>query len=313
MYLDYYKLREYPFSLACDPRFLYFSNGHREAMAGLLYCLRERKGAALLVGEPGTGKTTLLAAVLEMLPGGARAQVLDTPLHATPAELLQAVLRGFGLPAEGAGLSDLLARLQAFLLDRHAHGQCALLVIDEAQDLNPVVLEQVRLLTNLEAQGAKLLQVILSGQPELTGHLRTLHGRALEQRVAVRCELQPLNPAETAAYVAARLEHAGAAGASLFEAAALARLHEVSKGVPRVINIAADHALLAGFAAGTPCVTVALLERAARQLDLIPAAAATAPIAAPPAAPAAAAPPERRPAALQRFATGWARWAGLTE
>lgn len=165
MYLDFYQLREYPFTLASDPRFLYFAPAHKEAMAGLLYSLRERKGVALLLGEPGTGKTTLLAAVLEMLPGGVIAQSLDTPLHATPAEALQAIVRGYGLEPEG-GLSEMLARLQGFLRERHQAGECVLLVIDEAQDLNPLVLEQIRLLTNLEAGGHKLLQIILSGQPD---------------------------------------------------------------------------------------------------------------------------------------------------
>src|SRR6185437_12596047 len=123
MYLDFYQLREYPFTLASDPRFLYFAPAHKEAMAGLLYSLRERKGVALLLGEPGTGKTTLLAAVLEMLPGGVTAQSLDTPLHATPAEALAAILRGYGLQAEG-GLSELLAHLREFLQERHQQGAC---------------------------------------------------------------------------------------------------------------------------------------------------------------------------------------------
>lgn len=319
MYLDFYQLREYPFSLACDPRYLYFSQGHREAISGLLYCLRERKGVALLVGEPGTGKTTLLAAVMEMLPGGVVAQVLDSPLHATPADALAAIARGFELEIEG-GLSGLQARLLHFLQERYRRGQCALLIIDEAQDLNPLVLEQVRLLTNLETGGHKLLQIILSGQPELSRHLQTLNGRALHQRVAVRCQLAALTPAETQAYVKARLEHAGAARV-LFEPAAMERIHQLAQGIPRVINVVADHCLLAGFAAQSPQVSRALVERVALQLEFL------APVAKPPAgapavtpaaeaigpAPAAAPATTQKPPALQRFATGWARWAGLME
>jgi general secretion pathway protein A len=315
MYLDFYQLREYPFSLASDPRFLYFAPAHKEAMAGLLYSLRERKGVALLLGEPGTGKTTLLAAVQEMLPGGVIMQSLDTPLHATPLEALQAVARGYELPPEG-GLSDLLARLQAYLRERHRAGECVLLVIDEAQDLNPLVLEQVRLLTNLEAGGHKLLQIILSGQPELAAHLRNSNGRALHQRVAVRCQLVPLTPEETQAYLQARMEHAGAA-TRRFDPAAVERIHQLAQGVPRVLNVIADHCLLAGFAAQAPVITRPLVERVAAQLDLAPAPAPAAAVPAPrpttlrPLAPAPAA--TQRPPALQRFANGWARWAGLGE
>ncbi|HVA64387.1 MAG TPA: AAA family ATPase [Terriglobales bacterium] len=316
MYLDFYQLREYPFSLACDPRFLYFSAGHKEAMAGMLYCLRERKGVALLLGEPGTGKTTLLAAVGEMLPGGVVAQSLDTPLHATPAEALAAILRGFHLEAEAGGLSGMLSRLQAYLRERHRAGECVLLLIDEAQDLNPLVLEQVRLLTNLELGGHKLLQIILSGQPELAAHLRTANGRALHQRVAVRCQLAPLSRLETQAYLRARLEQAGSRQ-PLFEEGAVERIHPYSQGVPRVINVIADHCLLAGFASQAPRISPALVDRVAKQLELsLPspaalavAAARTAGIGAAPAAPGST----QRPPALQRFASGWARWAGLAE
>ncbi|MGN6591432.1 MAG: ExeA family protein [Terriglobales bacterium] len=314
MYLDFYQLREYPFTLASDPRFLYFAPAHKEAMAGLLYSLRERKGVALLLGEPGTGKTTLLAAVLEMLPGGVIAQSLDTPLHATPAEVLQAIVRGYGLEPAG-GLSELLARLQNFLQERHQAGECVLLVIDEAQDLNPLVLEQIRLLTNLERGGHKLLQIILSGQPELAAHLRNSNGRALHQRVAVRCQLVPLSPEETQAYIQARMEHAGAV-VRRFDPAAIERIHQLSQGVPRIINVIADHCLLAGFAAQAPVITRPLVERVAAQLDLAPV-----PAPAPAAAdllpttlrPMAAAGAAQRPPALQRFASGWARWAGLSE
>ncbi|MGH9486498.1 MAG: ExeA family protein [Terriglobales bacterium] len=331
MYLEFYHLREYPFSLASDPRFLYYSAAHQEAMAALLYSLRERKGVSLLLGEPGTGKTTLLNAVMEMLPGGVVARWLDSPLHATPAEALAAILTGYGveLDTPAGGLSPLLARLRQYLLERHAAGEWVLLVIDEAQDLNPLVLEQVRLLSNLETGGQKLLQIILSGQPELGHHLHLANGRALHQRVAVGCRLQPLSLAETRAYVRARLEHAGATS-PLFEEDAVARMHNLARGIPRVLNVVADHCLLAGFAVQSPRIGGAIMarveEQLAPELDLPGGArTAAAPVReAPPSAPQAPAEPARRlhaeplvsvgrrPPVLQRFASGWARWAGLS-
>ncbi|MGH9480921.1 MAG: ExeA family protein [Terriglobales bacterium] len=313
MYLEFYQLREYPFSLACDPRYLYFSAGHKEAMAGMLYCLRERKGVALLLGEPGTGKTTLLAAVLEMLPGGVVAQALDTPLHTTPAEAMAAILSGFGQASEGLGLSALQAGLRAYLTERHLAGECVLLLIDEAQDLNPLVLEQVRLLTNLEKGGHKLLQIILSGQPELAAHLRTANGRALHQRVAVRCHLAPLNRAETQAYLAARLDQAGSAR-MLFDDGAAERIHQVSQGIPRVINVVADHCLLAGFAAEAPRLSRGLVDRVVTQLDELVAVSGNSQDGTIATGGMEAAPgTTQTPATLQRFASGWARWAGLAE
>src|SRR6185437_3835217 len=169
------------------------------------------------------------------------------------------------------------------------------------------------LLTNFEAGGHKLLQIILSGQPELATHLRTVNGRALHQRIAVRCHLQPLTLAETDAYLQARLEQAGA-DRRVFDAAAVQRIHELTLGVPRVINVIADHCLLAGFTAQARTVGRGLVEKVGVQLQISPlrtAPAAVGPQAAAPAAADAAA--NARPPALQRFASGWARWAGLTE
>jgi len=313
MYLDFYQLREYPFTLTSDLRFLYFSAGHKEAMSGLLYSLRERKGVALLLGEPGMGKTTVLAAVLEMMAGKVSAQYLDSPLHATPREALAAILSGFGVTAEDGGLSGLLASLRQHLSACHDRGECALLVIDEAQDLAPVVLEQVRLLTNLESGGHKLLQIILSGQPELAAHLRTPQGRALQQRIGVRCQLGGLSAPETQAYLGARLEHAGAPR-PIFDLPAMQRVHHLARGVPRVINVIADHCLLAGFAAQAPRVGRALVDRVAVQLEMTAPAGTEAEAGPTPAAAAPAAAAGRlRPPALLRFASGCARWAGLTE
>ncbi|MGH9413923.1 MAG: ExeA family protein [Terriglobales bacterium] len=216
------------------------------------------------------------------------------PLEPQPGPRLQT--------AGGGGLSAMMMRLRGYLDERQRAGECVLLVIDEAQDLNPLVLEQIRLLTNLEAGGHKLLQIILSGQPELSAHLRHSNGRSLDQRIAVRCRLEALSAAETAAYIAARLEQAGAT-TPLFTPSAMARIYGLTGGVPRLINLIADHCLLAGYAVRAACVEVELVERAGRQLELAPAPAR--------AGVAAAAMAAKRAPMLQRFASGWARWAGL--
>ncbi len=266
MYLEYFGLREFPFSLAPDPRFLYLSAQHREALAHLLYGVRSEGGFVQLTGEVGTGKTTVCRCFLEQLPQGTRAAVILNPAL-TAEELLASVCDEFEIPRP-AGLptvKDSLDRISHFLLDVHAAGERAVLIIDEAQNLDAAVLEQVRLLTNLETSSRKLLQIILMGQPELRATLARPDLRQLAQRITARFHLQPLSREETSAYVRHRLDVAGC-GEDLFPAAVIGRLRRLSRGVPRLINILCDRALLGAFVQGKRRVECATLAQAAREV-----------------------------------------------
>jgi general secretion pathway protein A len=266
MYLEHFGLREFPFSLAPDPRYLYLSAQHREALAHLLYGVQSEGGFVQLTGEVGTGKTTVCRTFLEQLPPGTRAALILNPAL-TAEELLETVCDEFGIPPAdgGSGVKAALDRINRFLLEVHAAGGRAVLVIDEAQNLDAAVLEQVRLLTNLETSRTKLLQVILMGQPELRLTLARPELRQLAQRVTARHHLRPLTREETAAYVRHRLEVAGCHD-ELFPAALVGRLRRLSRGVPRLINIICDRALLGAFAQGLHRVDRATLNRAAREV-----------------------------------------------
>ena len=266
MYLEYFGLREFPFSLAPDPRFLYLSAQHREALAHLLYGVRSEGGFVQLTGEVGTGKTTVCRCFLEQLPPDTRAAVILNPSFSVE-ELLAAICDEFKIPrpagpASGKSSLDCINR---FLLEVHAAGGRAVLVIDEAQTLDAAVLEQVRLLTNLETSSRKLLQIILMGQPELRDTLARPELRQLAQRITARFHLGPLSREETRAYVRHRLEVAGS-GEELFPDAVIGRLRRLSRGVPRLINILCDRALLGAFVQGKRQVERATLAQAAREV-----------------------------------------------
>lgn len=266
MYLEYFGLREFPFSLAPDPRYLYLSPQHREALAHLLYGVRSEGGFVQITGEVGTGKTTICRCFLEQLPAGTRAAVILNP-GLTAEELLATICDEFRIPRDDApaGVKAALDRINRFLLEVHAAGERAVLVIDEAQNLDAAVLEQVRLLTNLETSRNKLLQVILMGQPELRATLARPELRQLAQRITARFHLSPLSREETGAYVRHRLEIAGG-GPELFRPAVIGKLRRLSRGVPRLINILCDRSLLGAFAQGRREVDRATLTRAAREV-----------------------------------------------
>ncbi len=266
MYLEHFGLREFPFSLAPDPRFLYLSAQHREALAHLLYGVRSEGGFVQLTGEVGTGKTTVCRCFLEQVPPGTRTAVILNPAR-TAEDLLAAICDEFHLDRSSgpASVKDSLDRLNHFLLDVHAAGERAVLVIDEAQNLDAAVLEQVRLLTNLETSRHKLLQIILMGQPELRVTLARPDLRQLAQRITARFHLRPLSRGEAAAYVGHRLEVAGC-HEELFPAAVIGRLWRLSRGVPRLINILCDRALLGAFAQERRLVDRATLAQAAREV-----------------------------------------------
>ncbi|MBX3637650.1 MAG: AAA family ATPase, partial [Rubrivivax sp.] len=275
MYARHFGLDSEPFSIAPDPRFLFMSERHREALAHLLYGLGGGGGFVLLSGEIGAGKTTVCRCFLEQVPATCTVAYIFNP-RLTVTELLQTVADEFGIALPpGAGGKALVDALNAFLLRLHAEGRQAVLVIDEAQSLSAEVLEQLRLLTNLETAERKLLQIVLIGQPELRALLARPELEQLNQRVIARYHLGALSQAETAAYVRHRLGVAGARGDQAFDAAALGDVHRLTGGVPRRINLLADRALLGAYAQGRTSVDRRTLRQAAREVagDDAPAAA----------------------------------------
>ena len=263
MYASHFGLAEPPFSIAPDPRYLYLSDGHREALAHLLWGLTEGGGGFVqLTGEVGTGKTTLCRALLEQLPPAVDVAMVFNPAL-TAAELLATVCDELHVeyPAGTTSLKMLVDALDRYLLDAHARGRRTVLVIDEAQNLSREVLEQIRLLTNLETTREKLLQIVLIGQPELRQVLAREDLRQLAQRVTARYHLQPFTEGETREYVAHRLRVAGQRR-PIFRRTALRTLHRLSRGIPRLINTIADRALLGAYAAGRAQVDAVVVRRA---------------------------------------------------
>jgi general secretion pathway protein A len=247
MYLNFYGLREVPFGPTPDPRFLFQSSRHREALAQLVYGVTERKGFIVLTGEIGTGKTTLLRTLLQRLD--AETPVAYVHNSSLPIEgLLDYVLQDWGAKSAATTQAQRLVELNEFLIDQHRHGRSPVLVIDEAQNLSVETLEAVRLLSNFETTQQKLIQILLVGQPELRDTLSRPELRQLKQRIGLRCHIGPLSAQEARAYIRHRLRIAGASDAGLFTDAAVQRIAEYSRGVPRVINIVCDHCLLSGYA-----------------------------------------------------------------
>ena len=277
MYLPFFGLNSAPFSIAPDPRYLFMSERHREALAHLLYGLGGGGGFVLLSGAIGAGKTTVCRCFLEQVPPSCQVAYIFNP-RLSVRELLQSVCDEFGVSVKtGHGtapsVKDYLDPLNRFLLHAHGQGRQCVLVIDEAQMLSARVLEQLRLLTNLETSERKLLQIILIGQPELRALLAHPALEQLAQRVIARFHLDALSEAETRAYVAHRLAVAGLRSAMPFDAAALRQLHRATGGVPRRINLLADRALLGAYAMGRQQVDKAIVVQAAREVfDPAPAA-----------------------------------------
>ncbi|HEY4554977.1 MAG TPA: AAA family ATPase, partial [Lysobacter sp.] len=249
MYLDHFGLAEPPFSITPDPRFVYLSERHRDALAHLSYGIGQGGGGGFvqLTGEVGTGKTTLCRLLLEQLPETTRVALVLNP-RVTPVELLETVCEELGLAIDNrrGRLKPLVDALNAYLLDAYARGLRVVLIIDEAQNLSADALEQVRLLTNLETATQKLLQIVLLGQPELRAMLAREDLRQLAQRITARYHLTPLSAAETSGYLRHRVAVAGGSRA-LFTPAASQRIHARTGGVPRLINVVAERALLAGY------------------------------------------------------------------
>lgn len=270
MYAEFFGLQHDPFSIAPDPRYLFMSERHREALAHLLYGVRGGGGFVLLSGEIGAGKTTICRCFLEQVPENCNVAYIFNP-RLTVADLLKSICREFRIEVKHEGMGpatvhDHLDPLNEFLLTSHARGERNLLIIDEAQNLTPHVLEQLRLLTNLETSERKLLQIILIGQPELRAIVARPELEQLAQRVIARFHLDALDAAETRQYIQHRLQVAGLKGPLPFAPAAIERIHALSRGVPRRINLLCDRALLGAYANGQNRVERAVVDKAAGEV-----------------------------------------------
>jgi general secretion pathway protein A len=268
MYKEFYGLRANPFNVNPDPRYLFLTRHTEEALACLTYGIQSRKGFVLLTGEVGTGKTTLINKLLEWLrlQQVATAFVFNSRLNTT--QFLDYMMADFGIPCDSKAKSQVLLRLYNWLLDRYRAGETAVLIVDEAQNLTEEVLEEIRMLTNLETFTEKLLQIVLVGQPELEQKLKQPQLRQLRQRLTLRAKTHPLSLEETQAYIQQRLRIAGAAGQQIFDPAAVVEIHRFSRGIPRVINLLCEHCLVSAFVDQEKIIGPAAVETVARDFDL---------------------------------------------
>jgi general secretion pathway protein A len=269
MYERFYGLRELPFELTPNPRYLYFTPRHREALSNLQYGLFSAKPITVLIGEAGTGKTTLLRAALESEPcRNVKCVYLSNPAL-TRQEFVEMLARRFHLGQQAAqSKAVLLGDLELVLHERRARGEITALVVDEAQSLSAELLEEIRLLANIETPTQKLLPLVLAGQPELADRLNDAVLRQLKQRVGLRCEVTPFDLAETAAYIASRIRTAGGEAARLFTREAVMLIHEYSRGIPRTISVMCDNALLSGLALDQKPVGRDIVLEVCRDFDL---------------------------------------------
>ncbi len=269
MYAEFYGLKELPFALTPDPRFIYFTPSHTEVMANLHYGIESGKGLVVVTGEVGTGKTTILRWMMQRLDRTVLVAYIFNPRLSVP-EFYQHVATLLGVQ-NWETKSDLLLGLGRALEARHARGLRTVLIVDEAQGLSPHVLEEIRLLSNFESDTAKQLQIVLTGQPELREVLNIPDLRQLKQRIALRCVIKPLPTIEeTERYITSRLLVAGAERTHIFSSAAIDFIYRCSDGIPRNVNNLCDNALLAGFAAGETTISRELVEEVAETFDMLP-------------------------------------------
>ena len=266
MYTQFYGFTEAPFNLTPDPRFMFFSDRHREAFNHLLFGLQHRKGFIQLTGEVGSGKTTLCRTLLGQLGAHYQTALILNPMF-SESQLLRVVLTEFGIKDVSTNRLHNYEILNEFLLKMVREGKECVLIIDEAQDIEHALLEQIRLLSNLETDNQKLIQIILMGQPELRDTLNDPALRQLRQRITIRYHLGTLSKADTRRYIEHRMTVAGSKGTPYFEDGAIALIHDYSDGIPRMINALADKALLAGFVYRTDRITKKIVAMAEKELE----------------------------------------------
>jgi general secretion pathway protein A len=268
MYERFFGLTERPFDLTPNPRYLVLTESHREVLMNLEYGIASRKGITLLLGEAGSGKTTVIRAAIDRQPARVHAVHLHNPTL-TREEFVEMLASHFRLsPRAGESKATMLIELESLLRRRRQAGETTALIVDEAQSLSLELLEEIRLLANIETDDEKLMSVIIAGQPELAARLNDEALRQFKQRVALRCELRPLERAETAAYIAGRIRAAGGVGSMVFTREAVGLIHDYSRGIPRTVSVIADNALLGGFAAGQHPVGSVIVREVCKDFDL---------------------------------------------
>jgi general secretion pathway protein A len=268
MYKSFFGLKENPFNVNPDPRFLFLTQQIEEALAGLMYGIQTKKGFITLTGEVGTGKTTLINRLLDWLHQRQTRTAFLFNSRMNTNQLFDFILAEFDIPCESRTKSQQLMKLNQWLLERYRHGETAVLIVDEAQNLSYPVLEEIRLLTNLETSTEKLLQIVLSGQPELEEKLKLPQVRQLRQRITLRCKTAPLTTEQTFDYISERLRIAGASGAPIFGKEAVETIHLYSLGIPRVVNLLCEHALVNSYVDQKRVVTGKVIEDVAREFQL---------------------------------------------
>jgi len=268
MYKSFYGLKENPFNVNPDPRFLFLTKEIEEALTGLMYGIQTRKGFITLTGEVGTGKTTLINRLLDWLHHRRARTAFLFNSRMNSIQLFDFILAEFDIPCESKSKSQQLLKLNHWLLERYRDGETVVLIIDEAQNLTYPVLEEIRLLTNLETSTEKLLQIVLSGQPELEEKLKLPQLRQLRQRIMLRCRTTPLSEEQTRDYIAERLRIAGASGEPIFSTKTVETIHVYSLGIPRVINLLCEHSLVNGFVEQQRPIQPKIIEEVAHEFQL---------------------------------------------
>jgi type II secretory pathway predicted ATPase ExeA len=268
MYKSFYGLKENPFNVNPDPRFLFLTKQIEEALTGLMYGIQTRKGFITLTGEVGTGKTTLINRLLDWLHHRRARTAFLFNSRMNSSQLFDFILAEFDIQCESKSKSQQLLKLNHWLLERYRDGETVVLIIDEAQNLTYPVLEEIRLLTNLETSTEKLLQIVLSGQPELEEKLKLPQLRQLRQRIMLRCRTTPLSEEQTREYIAERLRIAGASGDPIFSVKTIEAVHVYSLGIPRVINLLCEHSLVNGFVEQQRPIQPKIVEEVAHEFQL---------------------------------------------